>query len=60
MKTKHTKHQELTIQAIEAIQAVHSDDSVGLESTLESLIELQDEVDTLVMAVREDIKRAGE
>lgn len=51
------KHKELVIAAIESIQAVHADESVGIETNLESLIELQDEVDTLIIALREDIKR---
>jgi len=52
---KMEAHKTLVTDAIEAIQAVHSDTEVSLEVTLESLSELSGEVSSLIDAVKEDI-----
>ena len=49
-------HKDKYEQAIAAIQIVHSDTSVPLETTRDSLLGLGDEIDMLVEAVSEDIK----
>lgn len=49
-------HKDKYERAIEAIRIVHSDTSVPLETTLDSLLGLRDEIDMLVEAVSEDVK----
>ena len=51
-------HENLCEKAKEAIQAIHSDTSVSLEQTLDSLEELRGEIDILIDAVETDIENA--
>ena len=52
-------HEDLVKRALSAIQKVHADTSVDLETTLDSLLELCEEVNLLMRAVREDIDCEG-
>jgi len=51
------KKKTLEDKAIEAISAVHSDQSITLEETLYSLEVLRDWVDDCISAIEEDISR---
>ena len=51
-------HKDLYEKALAAIQAVHGDTSVSLKQTLDSLEELNGEIEILVDAVEEDIERS--
>ena len=52
MKTYHDK---LVDKVSEYIRRVHSDQSVSLERTLDSLEMLRDKIDDCIVAIREDI-----
>ena len=52
-----THHEKLVDKALEYIRRVHSDQSVPLEQTLQSLEELRDMVLERVSAIEEDIRR---
>lgn len=51
-------HEHLCEKAKVAIQAVHSDSSVSLEQTLDSLEELGGEIEILINAVETDIENS--
>jgi hypothetical protein len=50
-----SKHDTLKETALQAIRDIHSDSSVSLETTLDSLEELGEEISILQEAVRQDI-----
>ncbi len=50
-------HEHLCETAKKAIQAIHSDKSVSLEQTLDSLEALVVEIEQLLSAVEDDIER---
>jgi hypothetical protein len=56
----NTEHNHLVRDAVKAIQAVHEDTSVSLETTLESLESLYDEIHDLVNAVKWNIKNKSD
>lgn len=49
-------HSNLVISAVKAIQKVHSDTSVDVAQTRDSLLELKEEIEFLLAAIEEDIK----
>ena len=51
-------HEHLYEKAKTAIQAIHGDNSVSLEQTLDSLEELSGEIETLINVVETDIENA--
>lgn len=53
-------HEALKEAASQSIKTLHSDQSVTLNTTLESLEELQGELTSLIEAVRSDLGRKGE
>ena len=52
-----TYHEKLMAKASEYIRRVHSDQSISLEQTLDSLELLRDEILECIIAVTEDIER---
>lgn len=52
-----TYHQKVIGKVKDFIRRVHSDRSVSLEQTLDSLELLRDEIEGCIIAVREDIER---
>ena len=50
-----TKHQQLKQAALEAAYALHSDTSVSMEKTLDSLQELHSHLTLLIHAVESDL-----
>ena len=55
-----TYHEKLVDKASDALRRVHSDQSVSLQQTLESLELLRDEVMECITAIEEDIEREDE
>ena len=52
-----TYHERLMAKASEYIRRVHSDQSISLGQTLDSLELLRDEILDCIVAIKEDIER---
>lgn len=51
------KHDKIKQAAIEAIEALHGDTSVGNLITRDDLIELRDQIDQMISGIDADIER---
>lgn len=54
---KNKKHEALKAAALEAVQELHADTSVGNLVTREDLVELRDEISELIYGIDADIAR---
>ena len=51
------EHEKIVQNAFTAVRAIHEDKSVSLETTLDSLQFVEDEIHTLIEVIKEDIER---
>lgn len=54
-----SRHEQLVDAAEKAITELFGDKSVSLDRTLEDLLDLENDINTMVDALRDDLKRSG-